>query len=165
MALPVLDRPEDALAEEAVLLGLERPVVDGLGLEDLAPRPPVAQAGHLQPLALLGVLRAADLLWRGDPHLDVVERSTRASRASCENRSWVTPRSRCHCRRSATLSCSAFIREREPELVRTHADMDAERLELLHEHVERLRGCPARAGSDPSRSPRTPCCGRSRRPT
>src|ERR1051325_1154711 len=32
MAFPVLDRTEDALAEEAVLLGLERPVVDRFGL-------------------------------------------------------------------------------------------------------------------------------------
>src|SRR4029453_14875209 len=35
VALPVLGRTEDALAEEAVLLGLERSVVDGLGLGDL----------------------------------------------------------------------------------------------------------------------------------
>ena len=74
MALPVLDRTEDALAEQAVLLGLERPVVDGLGLGHLTPRPPVAHAGHLQPLALLGVLGAADLLGRSDPDLDEVER-------------------------------------------------------------------------------------------
>src|SRR5207248_1726253 len=39
VALPVLRRAEDALAEEAVALGLERPVVDGLGLGDLAGRP------------------------------------------------------------------------------------------------------------------------------
>ena len=39
VALPVLGGTEDALAEEAVLLGLERPVVDGLGLGDLARRP------------------------------------------------------------------------------------------------------------------------------
>ena len=31
-------------------------------------------AGHLQPLALLGILGAADLLGRGDPDLDEVER-------------------------------------------------------------------------------------------
>jgi hypothetical protein len=41
IALPVLGRTEDALAEEAVLLGLQRAVVDRLGLDDLtrAPRP------------------------------------------------------------------------------------------------------------------------------
>src|SRR5207249_6696702 len=39
VALPVLDRAEDLLAEQAVLLGLERPVVDGLGLRHLAMRP------------------------------------------------------------------------------------------------------------------------------
>src|SRR5918995_1162518 len=41
VALPVLGRTEDALAEEAVTLGLERAVVDRLGLGDLA-RGPVA---------------------------------------------------------------------------------------------------------------------------
>jgi hypothetical protein len=38
-ALVVLDRPEDARAEEAVTLGLERAVVDRLGLLDLAVGP------------------------------------------------------------------------------------------------------------------------------
>ena len=38
-ALVVLDRPEDARAEQAVTLGLERAVVDRLGLLDLAERP------------------------------------------------------------------------------------------------------------------------------
>jgi hypothetical protein len=36
VALPVLGRTEDALAEEPVLLGLQRAVVDRLGLGDLA---------------------------------------------------------------------------------------------------------------------------------
>ena len=35
----VLGRPEDALAEESSGFGLERPVVDGLGLGHLAVRP------------------------------------------------------------------------------------------------------------------------------
>src|SRR5205085_12205011 len=39
VALPVLRRTEDLLAEESVLLRLERAVVDGLGLLDLAVRP------------------------------------------------------------------------------------------------------------------------------
>ena len=38
-AFPVLLGTEDALAEQPVTLGLERAVVDGLGLGDLAPRP------------------------------------------------------------------------------------------------------------------------------
>jgi hypothetical protein len=38
-ALVVLDRPEDAGAEQAVPLRLEGAVVDGLGLLDLAERP------------------------------------------------------------------------------------------------------------------------------
>src|SRR4029077_16976486 len=39
VALPVARRPEDALAEEAVALGLERAVVDRLRLRDLTRRP------------------------------------------------------------------------------------------------------------------------------
>src|SRR6195256_1707193 len=38
-ALVVLDRPKDARAEQAIALGLERAVVDGLRLLDLAVRP------------------------------------------------------------------------------------------------------------------------------
>src|SRR6202021_2251113 len=38
-ALVILDRPEDARAEQAVPLGLEGAVVDGLGLFDLAVGP------------------------------------------------------------------------------------------------------------------------------
>ncbi len=62
VALPVLDRTEDPLAEETVLLRLERPVVDRLRLGDLAPRPPGALPLELQALALLGIARAPDLL-------------------------------------------------------------------------------------------------------
>src|SRR4029079_17236433 len=39
VALPVLRGTEDALAEETVTLGLQRAVVDRLGLRDLAGRP------------------------------------------------------------------------------------------------------------------------------
>src|SRR5438552_11149975 len=39
VALPVAGRSEDPLAEQAVLLRLQRPVVDGLRLLDLAVRP------------------------------------------------------------------------------------------------------------------------------
>src|SRR5207253_4715060 len=45
VALPVLRRTEDALAEETVTLGLERAVVDGLRLRHLAGRP---VADHLR---------------------------------------------------------------------------------------------------------------------
>src|SRR4029450_3919599 len=55
VALPVLRRPEDALAEQAVALGLERAVVDGLRLRDLAHRP------------------VTDLLRRSKPDPDRVE--------------------------------------------------------------------------------------------
>src|SRR4051812_958982 len=55
VALPVLGGTEDALAEEPVLLGLERPVVDGLRLRHLTARP------------------RADLLRRGESDADGVE--------------------------------------------------------------------------------------------
>src|SRR3954467_8375177 len=55
-ALVILDRTEDARAEQAVTLGLERAVVDGLGLLDLAERP------------------GTDPLRRSDADLDLVER-------------------------------------------------------------------------------------------
>src|SRR4029077_8787792 len=55
VALPVLGRTKDALAEQAVLLGLERPVVDRLRLGPL-PRAP-----------------GADLLGGGQADLDRVE--------------------------------------------------------------------------------------------
>ena len=45
VALPVLGRTEDLLAEEPVLLGLERAVVDGLRLLDLAVRPRADRVG------------------------------------------------------------------------------------------------------------------------
>src|SRR5205814_8572199 len=54
-AFIVLDRTEDARAEQPVTLGLERAVVDRLGLLDLAERP------------------AADLVGRCDADADLVE--------------------------------------------------------------------------------------------
>ena len=50
-ALPVGHRAEDLGAEQAVTLGLERPVVDGLRLADLAvgPRPDLLGARQTQP--------------------------------------------------------------------------------------------------------------------
>src|SRR5207249_2963535 len=55
VALPVLRRTEDALAEEPVALGLQRAVVDRLRLRDLARRP------------------VTDLLARREPDADRVE--------------------------------------------------------------------------------------------
>jgi hypothetical protein len=55
-AFVILDRTEDARAEQAVTLRLERAIVDGLGLLDLAERP------------------GADALGGGDADLDLVER-------------------------------------------------------------------------------------------
>ena len=61
-ALVVLDRSEDARAEEAVTLGLERTVVDRLGLLDLAERP------------------RQDVVRARDRDLDLVERRDRSLR-------------------------------------------------------------------------------------
>ena len=51
VALPVLGRPEDLLAEEAVLLGTQGAVVDGLRLLDLAvgPHPDLVRRGETDP--------------------------------------------------------------------------------------------------------------------
>src|SRR5437870_7798643 len=86
VTLPVLHRAENALAEQPVALRLERPVVDGLGLGDLAPRPPGPLALQLEALTLLRVARAPDLLRGGDPDLDIVEaRALRLAPASAVN--------------------------------------------------------------------------------
>src|SRR4029079_18657730 len=59
VALPVLRRTEDLLAEESVLLGLERAVVDGLRLLHFAvrPREDVARGCEIdrEPRALVDV--------------------------------------------------------------------------------------------------------------
>jgi hypothetical protein len=65
-ALVVLDRAKDLGAEQAVALGLERAVVDGLGLLHLAERP------------------RTDLLGRGQADLDGIEMLIRRE---CLNRS------------------------------------------------------------------------------
>src|SRR5437763_15327618 len=69
-ALIVLDRTEDARAEQPVTLGLERAVVDRLGLLDLAERP------------------AADLVGRRNADADLVEGFRLGDRV-CEVRQFV----------------------------------------------------------------------------
>src|SRR6185437_780597 len=140
MAFPVLYRTKDALAEQAVLLRLERPVVDRLGLENFAPGPPVTQAGHCKPLALLGVLRAADLLWRGDPDLDVVERRrARLARIAKINHSLLPAPVAAAVTLSGDEAVTLGVHPGgEPGFVGTHSYVDTKRLQLLHENVERL---------------------------
>jgi hypothetical protein len=51
VALPVLGRTEDLLAEQAILLGLQRPIVDGLGLLHLTvgPHADLVRLGQRDP--------------------------------------------------------------------------------------------------------------------
>src|SRR6476469_2279285 len=126
MAFPVLDGTEDALAEEAILLGLERAVVDRLRLGDLAPRPPVAEPLHLVALALLRVLGAADLFRRSDADLNEIKcRASLLAHTAKVNHGSILP---------------VAIAVTVPVLAcRAQVHPDAERLQFLHEHVERLR--------------------------
>src|ERR1051325_11301155 len=109
-------RAEDALAEQAIPLRLERPVVDRLGLGDFAPRPPRALALELQALALLGILGAADLLGRGDPDLDIIEGRALGLVA-------------------ATKVDHLFLHV----FSRAECHLQSQGLELLHQHVEGFR--------------------------
>ena len=56
VALPVLGRTEDALAEEPVLLGLQRPVVDRLGLRDPARFPARIFLEEARPISIASKL-------------------------------------------------------------------------------------------------------------
>src|SRR6185437_10938821 len=125
MAFPVLDRAEDALAEEPILLRLERPVIDGLRLGDLTPGPPVALPLHLQALTLLGILGSADLLGRRDANLDEIERrAALLAHAAKINH---------------VLLLSVAVAVHAVTVGGSELHPDAERLQLLHQYVERLR--------------------------
>src|SRR5438132_4317997 len=93
-ALVVLDRPEDLGAEQAIALGLEGAIVDGLGLFHFAVGP------------------RADLLGRGEPDLDRIELLV-------------------------LLDLLEQLKERF-HLEPLQIDVDAERPDFLHQHVERL---------------------------
>src|SRR5207237_48829 len=120
VALPVLYRAENALAEQPVALRLERPVIDGLGLGDLAPRPPGPLALQLEALTLLRVARAPDLLRGGDPDLDVIE--ARALR--------LAPAPELDHRCSLPLLFNVFGG--------AQGHLQPQGLEFLHQHVEGL---------------------------
>ena len=159
VALPVLGGTEDALVEEAVLLRLERAVVDRLGLGDLALRP------------------VPDLLGRGERDPDGVEVVDLEHRSPPRRRGPVAARFgpgasgagpaerrlRVHAvRRSAAQSSNparlipprsgsgyAEASSDEADLLVVlveDLDVEAEALELLDEHLEGL-GDAAAAGS------------------
>src|SRR5262245_6544932 len=133
VAFPVLDGTENALAEQAVLFRLERAVVDCFGLRDFTPRPPVAEPLQFQALALLWVLGSADLFRRSNPYLNEVERAGALFAHATE------------VNHVLLLAPSAVARRpgvdpRSPKavLALTHGDLDSERLQFFHQHVERL---------------------------
>src|SRR5690606_18729793 len=94
-ALVVLHRPEDGGAEQAVALGLEGAVVDGLGLLDFAERPRTDQVGRGQrDLDRVEVERRALLVEQVQKvfHVFLRERESRTwLRCSPEAGAWCAP--------------------------------------------------------------------------
>src|SRR4029079_16472905 len=135
MTFPVLDRTENALAEQSVLFRLERAIVDCLWLRDFTPRPPVAKPLQFQALALLGVFRSTNLLGRGDANLNEVERTRAlfAHTAEVNHVLLLIPI-------AATVARGPGIDPGSPEPVHAlaHRDLDPQCLQFLNEHVERL---------------------------
>ena len=129
VALVVLHRPEDLRAEEAVPLRLERAVVDGLGLLHLAVRPlaDLLRAGErdadrAEGERVLGLLEEAE---------DVTHRGP-SDRNRCDER--IDLRAR---RRGDDVSHSSSAAEASAGRL-DELDVQAQRLELLDEHVEAL---------------------------
>src|SRR6187431_2507829 len=98
-ALIVLDRPEDAGAEQAVALGLEGTVVDGLRLLDFAIRP------------------RQNLLRRRNRNPDLVEDLSRRRRIE-EIHNFLVHRLLLACRSSPAANSKFFFRPRVPPNVR-----------------------------------------------
>ena len=124
-ALVVLDRTEDAGAEQAVALRLEGPVVDRLRLLDLAerPGPDALRAGDRDPdlIEALGPGRLAE-----NVHQLVHETSLRSQLP--QPRQAGRARRGCRYASGSTISCRWF-----------ELDVEAERAQLLHQHVEGFR--------------------------
>ena len=117
VALVVLDRTEDLGAEEPVAFRLEGPVVDRLRLLHLAERPLADLVGRrdrdpqrVERERILGLLEQAVEIAQGAPPDSLALR--------------------------ALTSSGRFA---APSLVFDELDVEAERLELLDEHVEALR--------------------------
>ena len=118
-ALVVLDRPEDPGAEQAVPLGLERAVVDRLGLLDLAigPRPDLLRAGD-RDLDLIELQGAARLPEEVHQLVHVPLLSIDPDEPACRPAA-----------DAGDQSSPVFLLE---------LDVQAERLQLLDQHVEGL---------------------------
>src|SRR5215471_1580605 len=128
-ALVVLDRPEDARAEQAVALGLEGAVVDRLRLLDLAERPgaDALRAGD-RDLDLIEALWPRHLA--EDVHQLVHEPSLSNLTVDPASGSLVAAAS---CRRARSMASIAS----EAALLQLH--VEAEGAKLLHQHVEGFR--------------------------
>ena len=134
VALPVLDRTEDLLAEQAVLLGLERAVVDRLRLRHLAVRPAADHVRRGEPDADRVEQRrggAARALRRARAELAVARLSGDCSSVSCMISTLLGP-----CRRSASRASRAPTSAIPLRLPRT--GLQAQALQFLDQHVERL---------------------------
>src|SRR5438445_667402 len=119
-ALVVLGRPEDARAEQAVTLGLERPVVDGLRLLHLAVRPPANLLGRRQ--------LDPDRVKRDGLRMPIEDAPQVLGRLVLSDQAAERP-----IRQHSVFSLS-FLAVFGHQL-----DVEREGLKLLHQHVERLR--------------------------
>src|SRR3989449_715618 len=119
-ALVVLGRPEDARAEQAVTLGLERPVVDGLRLLHLAVRPPADLLGRRQ--------LDPDRVKRDGLRMPIEDAPQVLGRLVLSDQAAERP-----IRQHSVFSLS-FLAVFGHQL-----DVEREGLKLLHQHVERLR--------------------------
>src|SRR5690606_15707697 len=159
VAFPVLDRTEDALAEEPVTLRLERPVVDGLRLRHLAvaPAPDLLRGSDLQ-LDEVEVARPRLAGARKIDHLNIspayaewsplhCQTAGPGPRAPGQGRGILFPTLRIR-RGAARFNPGAralgprprarFTTRNRQLLLPPQRHRQPEGLQLLHEHVERL---------------------------
>src|SRR5215470_9393704 len=166
-ALVVLDRPEDAGAEQPIAFGLERAVVDGLRLLDLTvgPRQDFLRTGDRDPDLIehlrrgLGAEEIDDFLIHQGLHLEALRRPAPAhfNLAIClaaspinpprhagrvgwgQRRGGLRPR---RGRRNPTALLGGLrgaVGAAQRQLGIVQVDIEAEGAHLLHQHVEGLR--------------------------
>ena len=156
VALPVPGGAEDLLAEEAVLLGLERAVVDGLRLLDLAvgPLTDVLSGGEADaefieevdvehvtsfPRWVVASATAANSNVGYAPGTVQVTRGPNLVREVVDRRRLVPGQVDAQVRRRPLQVLVVAVAHLDGRAVRgQHLHVEAERLELLEEHLERL---------------------------